>query len=225
MPRALLVYETTGAGDLVRPAILKEGCLLEERPFTGLTVPQSIEPYRLVVVEIARFGRPLLEVLRTWHEERPPATVILIGSRTTTANRIAALEAGVSAYLKKPLIAAEFAARVRAAMRQVHVENRRLPQVSFGGGVIDLEARVVVAPAGRFGLTPTECAILKHLVQHLNQTVSCGHLVELLWGAGTQKGAHSLRLFIRKLRVKLEPDPKRPRYLLTDPRVGYRLQV
>ena len=74
-------------------------------------------------------------------------------------------------------------------------------------------------------LTPTECGILEYLASHANQTVPCDELVKMLWGADPQKGVHSLRLFIRKLRQKLEPDPTHPQYLVTDPTIGYRLQV
>ncbi len=220
--RALLIYEPTLAADLVRSAILSEGCGLEETVLS-IAPPRSIEPYSLVVVEIARFGSPIINMLRDWREDFRDRTVILIGSRTTLANRLAVLEAGVSAYLTKPVVIAELTARIRAALRQGRGQRSRL--LALGGCVIDFEARAVRSAGGRIRLTPTECSILNHLVEHINQTVPCGELVKALWGEAPQKGAHSLRIFIRKLRTKLEPDPSHPTYLLTDPAVGYRLQL
>ena len=80
--------------------------------------------------------------------------------------------------------------------------------------------------AGReIRLTPTECGILEHLASHVNQTVPCSDLVKMLWGPDPQKGVHSIRRFISKLRQKLEPDPAHPRYLVTEPAIGYRLRV
>ena len=74
-------------------------------------------------------------------------------------------------------------------------------------------------------LTPTECSLLEHLASHLNQTVPSTELVRALWGLDAGKGVHSLRVFIKSLRHKIEPSPARPQYIVTEPRLGYRLQV
>jgi two-component system KDP operon response regulator KdpE len=148
-----------------------------------------------------------------------------VGSRTAQANRLAVLEAGVNAYLTNPVIVPELTARVRAALHRFRSQDARQRQLSLGTSIIDLEARMIRAGKEYTRLTPTECGILEYLASHVNQTVSFNELVKILWGPDPQKGVHSLRLFIRKLRQKLEPDPTHPRYLVTEPMVGYRLQL
>jgi two-component system KDP operon response regulator KdpE len=167
----------------------------------------------------------LLEVARAWRDAALETTLVVIGTRTAQASRIAVLESGVDAYLVKPLVLPELRARVRAALRRFRSQNARVRRLSIGEGTIDLEARVITTTGRETRLTPTECGILEHLAAHLNQTVPRNELVRTLWGSDPQKGAHSLRLFIRRLRQKLEPDPTRPQYLVTDPAIGYRLQI
>jgi two-component system KDP operon response regulator KdpE len=110
-------------------------------------------------------------------------------------------------------------------LRRARSQGHRSRMVWFGAGTIDLDARVVRAANHDVSLTPTEFGILEHLVSHANHTVPSDELVKMLWGADPQRGVHSLRLFIRKLRQKLEPDPTRPQFLVTEPTVGYRLKV
>lgn len=85
--------------------------------------------------------------------------------------------------------------------------------------------RIIRSPEGDIRLTPTESGILEHLSLHLDQTVRRTELVKILWGANPQKGVHNLRAFIQRLRQKLEPDPTRPIYLITEPTIGYRLRI
>ena len=135
------------------------------------------------------------------------------------------LEAGLDAYLTEPIGLAELRARLRAAVRRVRPRNTRVWRLYDEGPEIDLDARMIHTSAGPASLTPTECRILEQLALHLNRTVPANELVGALWGGDQRKGVHSLRFFIKNLRNKLEPDPTRPQYLVTDPAVGYRLQM
>jgi two-component system, OmpR family, KDP operon response regulator KdpE len=135
------------------------------------------------------------------------------------------LETGVLSYLTKPAIVAELRARIRAALRRTRLQGTGSRRLSFGAGTIDLDTRVVRGAHHDVRLTPTEYGILEYLASHANHTVPCDELVKMLWGADPQRGVHSLRLFIRKLRQKLEPDPTHPQFLVTEPTVGYRLKV
>lgn len=223
-PRALLLYEEDSNCELFRALIRDEGCELEEAALeTQTSVP--VAGYCLVLFDIQRITARLLDVMRAWHEVVSDTSLIVVGSRATQANRIAVLETGALAYLTTPLMVAELRARIRAALRRVRSHESRLRRLSLGAATIDLDARVVRAANYDIPLTPTEFGILEHLASHANHTVSCDELVKMLWGADPQKGVHSLRLFIRKLRQKLEPDPKHPQYLVTEPTIGYRLQV
>jgi len=223
-PRALLLHQARNNTAELQALVRSEGCEVDEAPINPQMPSVPARGYCLVLFDIERPTERLLEFFRAWRDEAPDASLVVIGGRTSQANRIAVLETGVSAYLTKPVVIPELAARIRAALRRSRSQETRLRQVPFGAGVIDLEARLFRSPQVDVHLTPTECSILEHLATHMNQTVQPSDLVRMLWGADPQKGVHSLRLFIRKLRQKLEPDPTHPIYLVTDPTIGYRLQ-
>jgi len=224
-PKALLLYEQDNTCDLLRNVILSEGWRVEETKFDTQTAAMPREGYRLVVFDVERPTRRLLEVLRAWHDDVPGTLLVVIGSRTTQANRMAVLKAGVNSYLKKNGAVPDLTTRVRAVLRTFRSHDMRLRRFPFGAGIIDLEERSFRAPDRHVRLTPTECGILQHLALHMNQTVPFRELVETLWGPDPQKGVYSIRVFIRKLRKKLEPDPTHPVYLVTEPMIGYRLQA
>ena len=95
----------------------------------------------------------------------------------------------------------------------------------MGPSTIDLDRHRIRTGTREIHLTPTECSLLGHLASRLNQTVPSAELVRALWGLDANKGVHSLRVFIKSLRKKIEPSPDSPQYLVTEPRLGYRLQV
>jgi two-component system, OmpR family, KDP operon response regulator KdpE len=223
-PRALLLYQETDDIEVLRKVLEGEGCLVENAPLESHTSSAGAG-LCVVVFDIHRLTARLLEVIRTWRDQVSDTVLLVIGSRTAPATRIAILETGVDAFLTKPVALAELRARVRAALRRFRSQNASVRRFSFGFGIVDLEARMILGNGRDARLTPTECGILEHLALHLNQTVPSTDLVRTLWGDDPQKGVHSLRLFIRKLRNKLEPDPAHPRYLVTEPAVGYRLQT
>jgi two-component system KDP operon response regulator KdpE len=223
-PRVLLLHEDHNDSGLLRSVLAGEGCEVEEAPL-NLQKAGPDDAYRIVIFDIQRLSARLLEVIRAWRDGASETMLIVAGSRAAQASRIAALETGVDAYLTKPLAIPELQARIRAALRRFQSHDSRLRRFPIGTGMIDLEARVIRRGDRDTRLTPTECGILEHLASHMNQTVPSTDLVRTLWGSDPQKGVHSLRLFIRKLRNKLEPDPARPCYLVTDPTIGYRLQV
>jgi len=222
--RVLLLHEESNDSGLLRAVLAGEGCEVEEAPL-NLHTAVAPDGYRIVVFDIQRLSARFLEVIRAWRDAASETMLIVAGGRAAQANRIAVLETGADAYLTKPLAAAELRARIRAALRRFQSHDSRLRCFPLGSGTIDLEARMIRSAGRDTRLTPTECGILEHLALHMNQTVPSTDLVKTLWGSDPQKGVHSLRLFIRKLRNKLEPDPAHPRYLVTEPTIGYRLQV
>jgi two-component system, OmpR family, KDP operon response regulator KdpE len=223
-PRVLLLHEVNNDSGVLRAVLAGEGCQVEEAPLSLQTAAPA-DGYPIVVFDIQRLSARLLEVIRAWRDSASETMLIVAGSRAARASRMAVLETGADAYLTKPVAVAELQARIRAALRRFRNHDSRLRQFPLGPGTIDLEARMVRGANRDTRLTPTECGILEHLASHMNQTVASTDLVKTLWGSDPQKGVHSLRLFIRKLRNKLEPDPAHPRYLVTEPTIGYRLQV
>jgi two-component system, OmpR family, KDP operon response regulator KdpE len=222
--RALLLHEDNTDSGLLRTVLASEGCEVEEGPL-NLHKSTPANGYRIVVFDIQRLSARLLEVIRQWRDGASETMFLVAGSRAAQASRIAVLETGVDAYLTKPLAVGELRARIRAALRRFQSHDSRLRCFPLGSVTIDLEARMIRGSDRDRRLTPTECVILEQLALHMNQTVPSMELVKTLWGSDPQKGVHSLRLFIRKLRNKLEPDPAHPRYLVTEPTIGYRLQV
>src|SRR5215471_1949200 len=116
-PKALLLYEEENNCDLLRPVLYGEGCEVQEAPLTAHAAA-PIEGYCLALFDIQRPTDLLLEVARAWRDAAPETTLVVIGTRTAQASRIAVLESGVDAYLVKPLVLPELRARVRAALRR-----------------------------------------------------------------------------------------------------------
>jgi two-component system KDP operon response regulator KdpE len=146
--------------------------------------------------------------------------------RAREADKVAALEQGADDYLTKPFGMGELIARIRVALR--HTANAASP---FGGALMrvgelemDLERRVVTVGVVEVHLTPTEYEVLKYLLTHAGKVVTHRVLLHAVWGPSYEAEAHYLRVFINQLRRKIEPDPSRPRYLITEAGVGYRIR-
>ena len=204
--RVLLLFEDRNHGEL-RSLLVQEGCDIDEESLYADAAGTPAGGYALVLFQVKSPSGGLLEILRSWRDGQPDTPLVVIGHRTPQATRVAILEAGAAAYLARPVSVPELTARLRAAFRRSRGQEPRT-----------LEGTAV-------HLTPTELSILRHLSLHRNRTVPFHELVRALWGNDPQKGVHSLRRFIRRLRQKLEPNPTAPQYLLTDPKIGYRLQV
>jgi two-component system KDP operon response regulator KdpE len=224
-PDKILLVEEIQAGRSLRSLLAREGCEVIESRLRSPSGAPAADGYCLILFHVRHPSALLLDVLRLWRDGAPGTTLLVIGNRASSAMRLAVLEAGAAAYLLRPASLPELIARVRAATRRIRSQYSQTPRISFGGRVVDLEAHSISTPAGQIHLTPTECGILRHLALHKNRTVPFGNLVATVWGADPQKGVHSLRRFIRELRQKLEPTPHEPKYLMTDPTIGYRLQT
>jgi two-component system KDP operon response regulator KdpE len=172
-------------------------------------------------------GRQVIDGLRGW----TTAPIIVLSGRTDSSDKIDALDAGADDYVTKPFSMGELLARMRATERRT--VSPAEPRVELGPLVVDLAAHRVV-PAGSDGhaggdgddvrLTPTEWHLLEILLRNPGKLVSQRQLLTEAWGPAYTKESHYLRLYMARLRRKLEPDPSRPRYLLTEPGMGYRFQ-
>src|SRR3569832_2583410 len=133
------------------------------------------------------------------------------------------LEAGADEYVVKPCGMAELLARVRGALRRLPRASTGEPTVVAGPLTIDLAARAVTLNGQRLTLTPKEYRLLQVLAQHAGNVLTLQHLLKEVWGSIHVHDTHYLRIFVRKLRQKLEPNPDMPRILMTELGVGYRL--
>jgi len=169
---------------------------------------------------------PGLGGLETCREIRrtSEAAIIMLTVRNTEQDKVAALDAGADDYITKPFGMPELLARIRAALRRVPVTPGSEDQTLHLEGVeIDLSKRLVRTRGREFHLTPKEFDLLHYLISNPNVAIPHVKLLQAVWGPDYGDQVEYLRVFINQLRKKIEPDPSRPRHLLTEPWVGYRL--
>ena len=139
--------------------------------------------------------------------------------------KIAALDAGADDYVTKPFSAPELLARVRAALRRNVRGAIQTAALKLGDARVDLQRRASFGPAGEIHLTPLEYRVLGCLARHAGLIVRQNQLLREVWGPERQGDTRGLRVSVKNLRNKLEPDPRRPRYLVTEAGLGYRLRL
>ena len=165
-------------------------------------------------------GIELTRRVREW--SRVP--IIVISARGREQDKIAALDAGADDYLTKPFSMGELLARLRVALRRVATDDGE-PVVVLGDLRVDLGARLVFRGEREVHLTPIEYKLLGALARHAGRVLTHRQLLKDVWGPNAVEHTHYVRVYMTQLRHKLEDDPSRPRYLLTEPGVGYRLKV
>ncbi|HKR67444.1 MAG TPA: response regulator [Streptosporangiaceae bacterium] len=164
-------------------------------------------------------GVEVIGGLRGWTD----APIIVLSGRADSTDKVEALDAGADDYVTKPFGMDELLARMRAVIRRSATEPDE-PQVSLGEVMIDLAAKHVTKNGQDVRLTPTEWHLLEVLLRHPGKLLSQRQLLREVWGPGYADATGNLRLYMAQLRRKLEPDPARPRWLLTEPGMGYRFQ-
>lgn len=175
-----------------------------------------------VVLDLVMPGIDGLEVLRearTWSA----VPIVVLSARGQERDKVLALDLGADDYLTKPFGMEELLARVRVVLRR-HGATRE-PTVTFGDVVVDLVAHVVTRSGEEVRLTPREFDLLRTLGLHADKVLTHRQLLERVWGEYATDNAQQLRVYINYLRRKLEEDPSRPRWILTEPGVGYRLRT
>jgi two-component system KDP operon response regulator KdpE len=186
----------------------------------ALDVAARVKP-ELVVLDLGLPGFSGIQViggLRGWTE----VPILVVSGRTDSADKVDALDAGADDYVTKPFAIDELLARIRALSRRSPPEPDE-PVVTFGEVTVDLAAHTVSkAGSGIVKLTPTEWHILEVLVRNPERLVTKHFLLTTVWGPAYEKEDGYLRLYLGQLRKKLEPEPSRPRFLLTEPGMGYR---
>jgi two-component system KDP operon response regulator KdpE len=166
-------------------------------------------------------GLEVLRGIRGWNE----VPVVVLSARSTSDEKVDALDAGADDYVTKPFEMNELMARLRAAVRRGSVVGARDdgPLVETASFTVDLAAGVVTRDGAQVRLTPTEYHLLEVLARNVGRLVPQQQLLRDVWGPGYEKEAHYLRVYVAQLRRKLEPDPSAPRHLVTEPGLGYRL--
>ncbi len=158
--------------------------------------------------------------LREWTQ----IPIIIVSVREQEQDKIAALDAGADDYLTKPFGVGELIARLRSAVRR-SAQAETDPVFKSGKLEVDLNLREVTMNGQPVSLTPTEYDLLREFVKHAGKVLTHDQLLRAVWGTAYESETHMLQVNISNLRRKIEPDPVRPSYLITEPGVGYRLKI
>jgi two-component system KDP operon response regulator KdpE len=184
----------------------------------------TLQPVDLLVVDLELpdlDGSEIVQRLRMWSM----VPIIVLSVRSGEAEKVRVLELGADDYVVKPFGMAELLARARAALRRQSRSSSGEHLVKAGRLTIDLAARNVLLGDERLQLSPKEYRVLQTLAQHAGNVVTHQQLLKEVWGIKHQDRAHYLRIFVRKLRQKIEEDPTQPKILMTELGVGYRLAL
>jgi two-component system KDP operon response regulator KdpE len=163
-------------------------------------------------------GIEVIKRLREW----TGTPIIILSVREHEEDKIGALDAGADDYVTKPFSMGELLARLRVALRHT-AKTEDEPILTFGELTLDIARRYVSIEGKEIKLTPTEYEILKYLAIRAGRVVTHGQLLRAVWGPNFQEETQYLRVYVGQLRRKIEADSSQPRYIITEPGVGYRL--
>jgi two-component system KDP operon response regulator KdpE len=192
----------------------------------GVEALEQIERERpdLVILDLGLPDLSGLEVIRSVraHSSLP---IVVLSVRADERDKVEALDLGADDYLTKPFGTDELVARVRAALRHRFQAQGEAPVFVCGGFSVDRVRRMVRRDGAEVHLSPKEYDLLAELVANVGRVLTHRHILAKVWGPAHTEDAQYLRVFIRNLRQKLEADPTQPRYIITEPGVGYRLRA
>jgi two-component system KDP operon response regulator KdpE len=181
------------------------------------------QPPELVLLDLGLpdgEGVDLVRQVRSW--SRVP--IIVLSARTDEADKVAALDAGADDYLTKPFSMNELLARLRVALRHASAGDAPATVIEAGGLHVDLTRREVTRDGRAVHLTPIEYRILAYLARNAGRMLTHQQILTEVWGPGRTHESHYVRVHMASLRRKIERDPARPRLIVTEPGVGYRLR-
>ena len=189
----------------------------------GIAQAASRQP-DLVLLDLGlpdRDGLDVIREIRSWSQ----MPIVVLSARGQEKDKIAALDLGADDYVAKPFAVGELLARIRAALRRAAplTPDGADPIVRFGNVQADFEKRLITVGGQEVHLTPNEYKLLQVLIKHAGRVVTQRQLLNEVWGPQHTEQSQYLRVYVAQLRRKLEQDPARPRYLQTEPGVGYRL--
>jgi two-component system, OmpR family, KDP operon response regulator KdpE len=226
-PTVLVIEDEAQIRRFLRATLTAHGYQLLEATTAqeGLVQAATRQP-EIVILDL---GLPDLDGLEVTRRLREWTTVpiIVLSARGQESDKVTALDAGADDYLTKPFSVGELLARLRVALRHAARTSQEPGEPTFAVGDlrVDLARRHVYIAEQQVHLTPIEYKLLTTLVRYAGRVVTHRQLLQEGWGPGHTEASHYLRVYMGQLRHKLEADPARPRYLVTEPGVGYRLKT
>ena len=221
MYRVLVVEDEPEIRRILRVLLESEGYrVVEAETVARADVEARAHKPDLLIVDLGLpdgNGIDVIRGVRTWST----VPILVLSARTMEDQKIAALDAGADDYVTKPFSAPELLARMRAALRRNVSTTGQTPRLVIGAVQVDLEHRTARVPDGEIHLTPLEYRLLECLARQAGAIVTRDQLMREVWGPG-QEDTRNLRVCIKNLRQKLEPDAREPRYIITETGIGYR---
>jgi two-component system, OmpR family, KDP operon response regulator KdpE len=221
--RVLVVDDEPPIRKLLRMGLSTQGYRVIEAPDGRSALDLIREKPDLVILDLGLPDMQGLELLRTMRTRDERVPIVVLSSRADEVAKVQALDLGADDYVTKPFGMDELLARIRAALRhQLQVQGER-PIFRVGDLSVDLVRRIVKTGDKEVKLSPKEYELLRLLVQHAGRVLTHRFLLKELWSDLTD--AQYLRVYVRQLRQKVEADPQRPQYILTETGIGYRLRA
>ena len=221
--RVLVIDDEPPIRKLLRMGLAAQGYQTLEAPNAKIALELLGQAPDLILLDLGlpdTHGHELLRTIRTRNESVP---IVVLSSRDDESGKVEALDLGADDYVTKPFGMDELLARIRAALRhQLQIQGER-PVFRVGDLSVDLVRRIVKLGEREVKLSPKEYDLLRLLVQHAGKVLTHKFLLGSLWDDLTD--AQYLRVYVRQLRQKIESDPERPQYVLTETGVGYRLRA
>jgi two-component system KDP operon response regulator KdpE len=221
MHQVLVVEDEPGIRRVLRVLLEAENYRVVETGTAALAISEArTHKPDLMIVDLGLpdgSGLDVIRRVRSWS----PVPIVVLSARAMEEQKVAALDAGADDYVTKPFGAPELLARIRAALRRNVRTASQAPRLKLGPVEIDLARRTASGPGGEIHLTPLEFRVLECLARHTGLIVTRDQLIREVWGPA-HEDTRNLRVCIKNLRQKLEPDPRDPRYLVTESGIGYR---
>jgi two-component system KDP operon response regulator KdpE len=178
----------------------------------------------LIILDIAVPSLLDPELCDRIRDASPALPIIILSSKASESDKVVALDLGADDYLTKPFSIDELLARIRALLRRSTLNRTPTGPLEVGDFTIERDLRRISVLSKEIGLTPKEFDILNHLLSNPKKTVTQREILVAVWGPESSEQTDYLRVFISRLRRKVEPDPTHPRYILTVPWIGYRIE-
>ncbi|MFB6419343.1 MULTISPECIES: response regulator transcription factor [Bradyrhizobium] len=221
--KVLVIDDEPPIRKLLRMGLTTQGYEILEASNGKIALEKLVEEPALIILDLGLPDVQGHELLRTLRARNEAVPIVVLSSRGDEAGKVQALDLGADDYLTKPFGMDELLARLRAALRhQLQVQGER-PVFRTGDLSVDLVRRIVKVGDRDVKLSPKEYDLLRVLVQHAGKVLTHRFLLRELWDELTD--AQYLRVYVRQLRQKIEADPERPQYVLTETGIGYRLRA
>jgi two-component system KDP operon response regulator KdpE len=221
--KILVVDDEPPIRKLLRMGLTSQGYEVLDAPNGRIALELLAKKPDLVILDLGLPDVDGLELLRTMRHRQENLPIVVLSSRGDEAGKVAALDLGADDYVTKPFGMDELFARMRAALRHQLQEHGERPVFQVGDLSVDLVRRNVKLSDQEVKLSPKEYELLRLLVQHAGKVLTHRFLLQQLWDEPTD--TQYLRVYVRQLRRKIEKDPERPQYLLTETGIGYRLRA